>query len=320
MPKLDPFFGVRTPVIFAHRGGGGEAAQSTELAFRNAAHNFADVLEIDLQITKDEELVVWHGPDLDGVYNREGKEIGTDIRKKNWSELEGAAWVANPGDRSAAHEDDRLLMTLETFMRLVDTLEGELVPRRVLHVNIELKAARGDRWQKVWADLFKVLDKHSVNRKVVVVSAKRGIIERFRKEDASHHGGRPRYATGLATSEQMAYRKYMPAKLRWALHAISLFMKKRKRPLSAHPFETTHGLVTRRLVDKAQTEGGAVFAFLTRFGYPPLGFGAIDDLHGKKLRNKIETLLDKGVDGVMTDYPRKVAPLVCDFRDLHNPE
>jgi glycerophosphoryl diester phosphodiesterase len=56
------FFGLQnTPtLVFAHRGGGGNAPENTLEAFRNSIANGADILEIDVRATADGELVVFH--------------------------------------------------------------------------------------------------------------------------------------------------------------------------------------------------------------------------------------------------------------------
>ena len=65
--RKDPIFKRKTPLLFAHRGGAGEAPESTEEAFRKAVENRADVLELDVSLTLDGEIVVWHGPGLKNV-------------------------------------------------------------------------------------------------------------------------------------------------------------------------------------------------------------------------------------------------------------
>lgn len=59
---------LTTPLLFAHRSGVLEAPESTKCAFRYAMKKAkADVLELDVQLTRDGRYVVWHGPKLDKV-------------------------------------------------------------------------------------------------------------------------------------------------------------------------------------------------------------------------------------------------------------
>lgn len=58
---LPPGMGFRkTPLVIAHRGASGERPESTLLAFRQAIAEGADVIEPDLEVTKDGHLVVRH--------------------------------------------------------------------------------------------------------------------------------------------------------------------------------------------------------------------------------------------------------------------
>ncbi|MBS0361654.1 MAG: glycerophosphodiester phosphodiesterase, partial [Proteobacteria bacterium] len=50
----------KTPLVIAHRGASGERPESTLLAFRQAIAEGADVIEPDLEVTKDGHLVVRH--------------------------------------------------------------------------------------------------------------------------------------------------------------------------------------------------------------------------------------------------------------------
>ena len=50
----------RWPLIIAHRGDGGTAPENTMLAFRRAVASGADGIELDVRLTKDEKLVVFH--------------------------------------------------------------------------------------------------------------------------------------------------------------------------------------------------------------------------------------------------------------------
>src|SRR5262249_40483445 len=65
--RIDPIFGLEPPLLSGDRGGAGEAPESTELAFDTAVTGGVDVLELDVQLTRDRQFVVWHGPKLDNV-------------------------------------------------------------------------------------------------------------------------------------------------------------------------------------------------------------------------------------------------------------
>lgn len=89
------------PILFAHRGGALEAPESTLKAFDyTLSEAGADVIEVDVQLTKDGEIVVWHGPNLANVYVSKvnpDPEKRPNGRKKiydfAWCELDGKAWL-----------------------------------------------------------------------------------------------------------------------------------------------------------------------------------------------------------------------------------
>jgi glycerophosphoryl diester phosphodiesterase len=54
-----------TPLVIAHRGASAEAPEHTRAAYDRAVHEGADVIECDLQLTKDEVLVCMHDTTVD---------------------------------------------------------------------------------------------------------------------------------------------------------------------------------------------------------------------------------------------------------------
>jgi glycerophosphoryl diester phosphodiesterase len=58
---------TRLPLVIAHRGDSVGAAGNSLAAFDSAIVGGADMIEFDVRRTKDEQLVVYHNPDIDGV-------------------------------------------------------------------------------------------------------------------------------------------------------------------------------------------------------------------------------------------------------------
>lgn len=137
LPK-DPVFGLATPLLFAHRGGAKEVPEGTPRAFRHAKKVPADILELDVNLTHDRKVVVWHGPSLKNVRLEAEKDLVGQRTRKNigefcWSELKDAAWVDDPRDDYAdvgavPQEEDRRLLLLSEFLSLCpdDPLNIEL--------------------------------------------------------------------------------------------------------------------------------------------------------------------------------------------------
>ena len=63
-----------SPLLIAHRGGAGLAPENTLAAFENAVHRWgADMLEMDVQSTRDGEVVVIHDETVDRTTDGTGK-------------------------------------------------------------------------------------------------------------------------------------------------------------------------------------------------------------------------------------------------------
>jgi glycerophosphoryl diester phosphodiesterase len=279
---------LQAPILFAHRGGVLDMPESTEKAFSHAL-NVAkvDVLELDVQLTKDAKIVVWHGPDLDNVYI-EGQSIHVKERplgKRNiyeydWFELSGKAWVADPGTTSLEHvlkdKEGRELLLLSQFLNKFPTAP----------LNIELKSSFKNNLGSHnglagnIAEFVKVLDAGKYTRDIIVASASYAIIEAFRTQSGE------RYVTNLTWWEQLKLFFTSPALENRALETVY------------HKF-----IASEFLISKVRRLGGATYVFLTAYG----PFPSIDvDPQERQIMN----ILDRGVDGIMTDSPSTVRTII----------
>lgn len=301
--REDPVFGLVTPLLFAHRGGRLEVAESTPLAFAHARVTArAEVLEIDVQRTADGTLVVWHGPSLENV--RIGgfpdrparrKPWQNDITQLDWSLLDGNAWVADPrpayDDLGDVPEDRyRRILKLADFLRDYphDAVNLEIKPENFGTQHVEglldaIQAARGQRT-------------------VLVVSQSRELLARYRDLARTKYPGET-FPTGLAAREVLA------ARLRSSLPLLDV------GPMQGRALQTTHhaALTPRSFVRAVQARGGAVHLFITGFG--PLG--ALDAQPGQPSEAELFPLLERGVDGIMTDRPAAVRPLLDAWQRKH---
>lgn len=68
-----PYF-AGAPLLIAHRGGAGLAPENTLSAFRSAVEDWgADILELDVHLSRDGELVVIHDPTVDRTTDGTGR-------------------------------------------------------------------------------------------------------------------------------------------------------------------------------------------------------------------------------------------------------
>lgn len=279
---------LHTPILFAHRGGGLDMPENTERAFSYALKIAnVDVLELDVQLTKDAKIVVWHGPDLDNVYI-EGQSIHPEERphdKRNifeytWSELFKKAWVADPDAASLEHvlkdKKGRELLLLSQFLNKF--------PKAPL--NIELKSSfnknlgSNNGLAGNIAEFVKILDAGKYDRDIIVASANYTIIEAFRAQSDE------RYVTNLTWWEQ-----------------LKLFFT--SPDLQNRALETVYQnfISSKFLISKVRRLGGSTYIFTTGYGpFPRIDFPPKE--------RDIINILDRGVDGIMTDSPITVRKII----------
>jgi glycerophosphoryl diester phosphodiesterase len=120
---MDSYYSDR-PLNFAHRGASYEAPENTLAAFLLAAELGADGIELDVQLSKDGEVVVIHDFSLETTTDGRGP-VGAKTMAE-LQELDAGSWF----DPSFAGQQ------IPTLQQVVD-----VVGRRLL-LNIEIKTAR----------------------------------------------------------------------------------------------------------------------------------------------------------------------------------
>jgi glycerophosphoryl diester phosphodiesterase len=304
--RTDPIFEQRTPLLFAHRGGAQEAPESTVMAFEYAVRETrVDVLELDVQLTRDREMVVWHGPGLNNV-----RIVGADDnpsrrpvdRRKighfRWDELAGSAWVADPPPKTDQAYQDLSTVPDESnrlLLRFSDFLEwAQRYPE--LPMNVELKECFSE------ADLpafITTLKGAGESRKIVVASNRNeSLLETFRRSTGN------RYATNLPAGPLLkAYLLHAPG---W-LGGTSLIGRAVEAPYA-------RWVTPRRFIEQVRDAGGTTFVFLTSF---PL-VAALDVLpEPPGYEERLVEILNRGVDGIMTDLPRRVRGIIDKWVRTH---
>jgi glycerophosphoryl diester phosphodiesterase len=137
------------PLNFAHRGGVTDFPENTLYAYAEAARAGADVLEMDVYQTKDNQLVILHDLDVDRTTNGQGNVV--DLTLAELRALDAAYWfvtgAGTPHDRPDADYSFRGIATgdkapppgysAEDFR--IPTLEEALARFPHNLINIELK-------------------------------------------------------------------------------------------------------------------------------------------------------------------------------------
>ncbi|GAQ16941.1 glycerophosphoryl diester phosphodiesterase [Oceanobacillus picturae] len=109
--------------VFAHRGSSGTCPENTLSAYKEAVEGGSDGIEIDVQYTKDNELVVIHDNTVNRTTN--GKGLVKDYTLKELKMLDAGCWFS---EQFALER----IPTIEEVLAFVKEKEGLLL-------NIELK-------------------------------------------------------------------------------------------------------------------------------------------------------------------------------------
>lgn len=298
----DPIFHRQPPLLFAHRGGDREAPESTEMAFCHAVrHAHVDVLELDVQLTRDKQFVVWHGPQLDHVLIADQptdpcERTRRKIYEYDWDELARKAWVADPvpgaGDcanlRTVPRLPERHLMLLTTFLDKF----------RCQPLNIELKesveASDLSRFIRILDAAPACPDRMAPQRTILVVSLYESLLRSFRAQQCCYPTGSS--ITGNLATVLRSWTLPVPCDMSGrALQTSDMWM---------------NGAAGRQVVQRVHSDGGAVHVFVSKF----LGH-SLDDRITDDNCHSIRKLLRLGVDGIMTDRPRWVHDVIARAKD-----
>ncbi|HEU0033226.1 MAG TPA: glycerophosphodiester phosphodiesterase [Kofleriaceae bacterium] len=162
--------------LYAHRGASAELPENTMAAFERAVEIGVDALEMDVQLTRDEQLIVVHDDEC----------ARTTGAQTTWAELDlaqvreldaGWGFVAEDGTRPFAGKGIRV----PTFVEVLDAF-----PKLLLNVDI-----KGERAVQVMLDLLR--EKQAEDRVTLASFQLRTVVEVRRKG----YGG----ATSLSRGE-----------------------------------------------------------------------------------------------------------------------
>ncbi|CAM3087733.1 glycerophosphodiester phosphodiesterase family protein [Filibacter tadaridae] len=156
------------PVILAHRGGSLEAPENTMAAFAKAAalgvHGFA----IDVRLTKDEQIIVFHDEYADNTTDITGK-----IADLTWSELEKADAAYSFTDKEGKHSyrgtGEKILLLQELLAQFPHML-----------ININLKDSPDTYEGSLMSSkLWRLIEQIGAEERVVVTSTYDEQTDRF---------------------------------------------------------------------------------------------------------------------------------------------
>ncbi len=114
------------PQVIAHRGASYYAPENTQAAIELAVAQGATWVEVDLQLTQDDNIVIMHNPTLNKRTNGKGKII--KLNKNDIVKLDAGSW------HSAKYAGQKVL-SLEKLIKLITRLN--------INVNLEIKTLAG---------------------------------------------------------------------------------------------------------------------------------------------------------------------------------
>ena len=177
----------------AHQGGEDEFPSNTLYAFKRAVRAGADMLELDVGVTRDGKIVVSHDTTLDRTTNGRGTIASRTLRQIK--RLDGAYWFAR-GDDAYRHDRRRSAYRLrgiatgkrqppKGFTRAdfrVPTLKAVLraFPRTPINIEIKARTTAEEPAEYVAnAEALATALRGSRRRDLIVVSFQQAAVDRF---------------------------------------------------------------------------------------------------------------------------------------------
>ena len=137
--------------IIAHRGASKHAPQNTLSAFEKAIEMDADMIELDVHLSKDGEIVVMHDADVDSTTDGSGK-----LSEMSLEEIKRLDTGSPFGEEFAGE-------TVPTLEEVLETTNGET------ELNIELKTRSGKN-EGIEEKVLGLLEEHQMEDEVLISS------------------------------------------------------------------------------------------------------------------------------------------------------
>jgi glycerophosphoryl diester phosphodiesterase len=190
----NPWIQKRAPLNIAHQGGEDEFPSNTMYAFRRALRAGADMLELDIGVTRDNKVIVMHDTTVDGKTNGSGTVASKTLRQIK--RLDAAYWFAPGRADHYGHDHPRRAYRfrgIATGRRRppkgfrasdfrVPTLAKVLKAFPRTPINIEIKGRTPDEETAEYvrnAEVLAHLLRETKRRDLIVVSFRQEAVDRF---------------------------------------------------------------------------------------------------------------------------------------------
>jgi glycerophosphoryl diester phosphodiesterase len=189
----NPWIEKRT-INIAHQGGEDEFPSNTMYAFKKAVRAGADMLELDVGVTKDNKVVVLHDTTVDSKTNGTGTVASKTLRQIK--RLDGAYWFAPNAESHYSHDLPRRAYTFRGIATgdrrpprgfkakdfRIPTLTEVMRAFPHTPINIEIKGRTPDEEDAEYiqnAEVLAGLLRKTRRRDLIVVSFRQSAVERF---------------------------------------------------------------------------------------------------------------------------------------------
>ncbi len=188
------FLKTDRPLNIAHRGGRGLSPEHTIFAYKKALEVGADVIELDIHSTKDDEIVVIHDPAVDRT--TDGKGLVNELTLSEIKRLDaGYRFAIKRGDKEDYPFRGKGL-TIPTLREVFSEFQNQ-------RINIEIKQFE----PQIEDTLIGIIKEKNMTDNVLVVSENHDAVKRFRK--ISNNA----IATGASVSEVRRFVIFMRLKM-----------------------------------------------------------------------------------------------------------
>ncbi|WP_226673481.1 glycerophosphodiester phosphodiesterase [Rossellomorea aquimaris] len=153
--------------LFAHRGVSGEAPENTLAAFKAAAESGAHGIELDVQLTKDGQIVVIHDETIDRTTNGTGY-----VKDMTWEQLrtyDAGSWFHSTFQGES-------IPSLEEVLDVVTAHHDSMI------INIELKNDQFD-YPHLEGKVLELLNEKGMKEQTIISSFNPESLKRVRELD-----------------------------------------------------------------------------------------------------------------------------------------
>jgi len=292
------------PILIAHGGGNGEFPDNTLEAFYNAYSVDPEVMmETDVSITKDGVVILSHDTDLDRKTNVTGDiadwnysdliaeevDFGYDNNKDREPDESGKIPYLN-GDGERVYPTDveypKGVSARHETKFLATTLEELIVSFPNNRINVEIKQ-EGELGKQALREVLRLLDKHEAYDRVVLASFHGEIYGEFKRLQKEKE-----------TPDCFMYSPAIIGVVSYFIlyhTGLDIFFNDGIAVFQIPTEEYGFNLATRGLVARAHEHNIAVH------------YWTVND------RDEMRYLIGIDADGIMTDYPHRLAEIYAEY-------